>query len=113
MAHKTFISYKYSEAVELRNRIINALGADAQYYKGENSHSQDLSGYKAESIKSTLRNMIWDTSVTIVIASPNMRQSKWMEWEISYSLKQISRNQITSKTNGLVIVAKKDSYRGY
>lgn len=113
MAHKTFISYKYSEAVELRDKIINALGDDAQYYKGENSHSQNLSGYKAESIKSTLRNMIWDTSVTIVIASPNMQQSKWMEWEISYSLKQIARNNITSKTNGLVIVAKRDPYLGY
>lgn len=113
MAHKTFISYKYSEAVELRDKIIKALGDDAQYYKGENSYSQDLSGYKAESIKSTLRNKIWDTSVTIVIASPNMQQSKWMEWEISYSLKQIARNQITSKTNGLVIVAKKVPYWGY
>lgn len=113
MAHKTFISYKYSEAVDLRNRIISALGVDAQYYKGENTHSQDLSSYKAESIKDALRNMIWDTSVTIVIASPNMQQSKWMEWEISYSLKQIARNQITSKTNGLVIVAKKDAYCGY
>lgn len=26
MAHKTFISYKYSEAQDLRDRIIKALG---------------------------------------------------------------------------------------
>lgn len=29
MAHKTFISYKYSEARELRDKIIEALGDDA------------------------------------------------------------------------------------
>ena len=35
MAHKTFISYKYSESQDLRDRIIDALGEDATYYKGE------------------------------------------------------------------------------
>lgn len=34
MARKTFISYKYSDAKEVRNRIIKALGEDAAYYKG-------------------------------------------------------------------------------
>ena len=29
MAHKTFISYKYSEAQDLRDNIIDALGDDA------------------------------------------------------------------------------------
>ncbi len=42
MAHKTFISYKYSEAQNLRDRIIKALGDDASYYKGETSDSPDL-----------------------------------------------------------------------
>ena len=37
MAHKTFISYKYSESQDLRDRIIDALGEDATYYKGETS----------------------------------------------------------------------------
>lgn len=35
MAHKTFISYKYSEAQDLRDKIIKALGDDASYYQGE------------------------------------------------------------------------------
>lgn len=35
MAHKTFISYKYSEAQHLRDKIIYALGEDVSYYKGE------------------------------------------------------------------------------
>ena len=42
MAHKTFISYKYSESQDLRDRIIDALGEDAAYYKGETSDSITL-----------------------------------------------------------------------
>jgi len=35
MAHKTFISYKYSEAQNVRNAILKSLGEDAIYYQGE------------------------------------------------------------------------------
>ncbi len=42
MAHKTFILYKYSETQKLREDIIEALGDDATYYKGETSDSADL-----------------------------------------------------------------------
>lgn len=42
MAHKTFISYKYSESRWLRDDIIDALGDDATYYKGENVDSKDM-----------------------------------------------------------------------
>lgn len=42
MAHKTFISYKYSEARTLRDKIIDAMGEDASYYQGETSDSPDL-----------------------------------------------------------------------
>ena len=41
MAHKTCISYKYSESQELRDRIIQAMGSDAAYYTGETSESPD------------------------------------------------------------------------
>ena len=37
MAHKTFISYKYSEATGLRDAIIKKMGSDATYYQGETS----------------------------------------------------------------------------
>lgn len=35
MAHKTFISYKYSESRFYRDQILDALGDDAVFYKGE------------------------------------------------------------------------------
>lgn len=107
MAHKTFISYKYSEAQELRNDIISALGDDATYYKGETSDSPDLTDTSTENIKKDLKDMMYDTSVTIVIISPNMKDSKWIDWEIEYCLKNITRKERTSHTNGVVGVIMK------
>lgn len=107
MSHKTFISYKYSEAKNLRNSIIDALGDDAIYYQGETSTSPDLSDTSTENIKKNLTDMMYDTSVTIVIISPNMKNSNWIDWEIEYSLKNITRNGRTSHTNGVVGVIMK------
>lgn len=107
MAHKTFISYKYSEAQRLRDDIIKALGEDATYYKGETSTSPDLTDTTTENIKRNLRNMMYDTSVTIVIISPNMKSSKWIDWEIEYCLKDNTRKGRTSHTNGVVGVIMK------
>lgn len=107
MAHKTFISYKYSEARNLRNSIIDALGDDATYYQGETSSSPDLSDTSTENIKRNLTDMMYDTSVTIVIISPNMKNSNWIDWEIEYSLKNITRKGRTSHTNGVVGVIMK------
>lgn len=112
MAHKTFISYKYSEAQDLRDDIIDALGDDASYYTGETSDSPDFSDTSTENIKRNLTDMMYNTSVTIVIISPNMNQSNWIDWEIEYCLKEISRKDRTSKTNGLVGVIMKYNY-GY
>lgn len=102
MAHKTFISYKYSEATRLRDAIIDRLGEDAQFYKGETSDSPDLTDTTTENIKRALADMMYDTSVTIVIISPNMKNSKWIDWEIEYSLKNITRKNRTSHINGVV-----------
>ncbi|MHC1720136.1 MAG: hypothetical protein AB9844_05535 [Clostridiaceae bacterium] len=54
MSHKTFISYKYSEARKLRDAIIDALGDDATYYQGETSSSPDLSDTSTEILRKIL-----------------------------------------------------------
>ena len=102
MAHKTFISYKYSEAQGLRDKIIHALGENASYYQGETSDSPDLTDYKTETIREHLKDMIFGTTVTIVIISPHMTESEWIDWEIEYSLREYSRNGKKSKSNGIV-----------
>ena len=102
MARKTFISYKYSEAKGLRDKILKALGDDATYYQGETADSPDLTDQSTETIKEKLKDMMYTTSVTIVVVSPNFKESKWIDWEIEYCLKEISRQNRTSKTNGVV-----------
>lgn len=107
MAHNTFISYKYSEARDVRDRIIDALGDDAVYYKGETSDSPDMTDFKTKTIREALKDMLFDTTVTIVVVSPHMTESKWIDWEIEYSLREYSRNGVKSSPNGLVGVIKK------
>jgi hypothetical protein len=112
MARKTFISYKYSDATDLRDTILKKLGSDAKYYQGETADSPDLTNTSVENIKKNLRDMMFDTSVTIVVISPSMKQSKWIDWEIEYSLKEITREDKTSRTNGIlgVIMKYNNSY---
>lgn len=107
MARKTFISYKYSEATDLRDTIIEKLGEDAKYYQGETADSPDLTDTSTENIKKNLKDMMYASSVTIVILSPNLIQSKWIDWEIEYCLKEITREDKTSRTNGIVGVVQK------
>ncbi len=107
MARNVFISYKYSEARDLRDRIIRKLGIQGHYYQGETSQSPDLIDFTTETIKRKLADMMYKTSVTVVILSPNMKSSKWIDWEIEYSLKNIVRQNRTSHTNGVVCVIMK------
>lgn len=107
MLHKTFISYKYSDARELRDRIIRNMGDYAKYYNGENGFSPNKSDDSDNAIWEYLKDMIWGTSVTILILSPEMRESTWIEDEISYSLKKIPRDGTQSQRNGVVAVIKK------
>lgn len=108
MAHKTFISYKYSESQDLRDKIIKKLGTDATFYKGETSKSPNLTDYTTNTIRKNLADMIYDTTVMIVIISPNMKQSEWMEWEIKYALREQTRNGRTSHADGVVCVVQKN-----
>lgn len=102
MARKTFISYKYNESCKYRDKVIESLGDDATYYTGETADSPDISNLKVDSIKNHLKDMIFNTTVTMVILSPSLVKSKWVEWEIEYSLSKYSRDGKTSSINGLI-----------
>lgn len=107
MAHETFISYKYSDAVDVRDRIYENMGEYAKFYRGENGFSPNKSDDSDDVIWNYLKDMIWGTSVTIVVLSPEMLNSSWIEDEISYSLKKVSRDGTQSQRNGVVAVIKK------
>ena len=113
MGHKIFISYKYhdSNVRKINNNsqictvrdyvdiLQNYFDKTDNIYKGEND-GEDLSHLTDERIWTTLKNRIWDSTLTIVMISPNMNdgsneRNQWIPWEISYSLKEEARkNQV-------------------
>ena len=132
MGHKIFVSYKYADA-DVKNltwwenstvrdyvtEFQNKLSAEDDINKGEED-DEDLSEPSEEVIWEKLKNRIYDSSVTVVFISPNMRESskadrdQWIPWEISYSLKEISRKtktgkSVTSRSNAMVAVVLPDS----
>ena len=138
MGRKIFISYKYkdNQVYTLRNTYLPAttvrdyvddlesrFSSSDHIYKGE-SDGENLSRLSEESIWGKLKNRIYDSSLTIVMLSKGMKEyykadkEQWIPWEISYSLKEISRtnsagNSVTSKTNALLAIVLPDTNNSY
>lgn len=136
MGRKIFVSYKYADnTVENLTAFTNStvrdyvtefekiLDSTDHIYKGE-SDGEDLSKLSEETIWQKLRDRIYDSSITIIFISPQMRDyskkdiDQWIPWEVSYSLKETSRknkngDSITSKTNAMIAVVLPDSAGSY
>ena len=136
MGRKVFVSYKYADTSvapvlnsyhgyntttvrDYVDIIENRMGnTNCAYYKGERNN-QDLSYLTEDMIWEKLKDKIYDSSVTIVLISPNMREiyrydeDQWIPWEISYSLRNQSRNGRISYSNALLFVILPNSYGSY
>ncbi len=140
MGYKIFVSYKYKDnsvypLSSYRNGFpfpygnpttvrdyVDKLEAyfdhTSNIYKGE-SDDEDLSNYSDDAIWEKLKDRIFDSSVTIVMISPNMREphrsekSQWIPWEISYSLRETTRGDRTSRSNAVLAVILPDFHYRY
>jgi hypothetical protein len=130
MSRKIFVTYKYADnkvaalggnqnttARDFLNLLEEKLSQD-HIYKGEQD-GQSLANFKESTIASKLRDKIYDSSLTIILISKGMKDvsipenDQWMPWEISYCLKEHSRDGVASRTNALLAVVLPDENVSY
>ena len=130
MGRKIFVSYKHNDTAvatidghqtTARNYVDvleRRFEGGNHIYKGERDN-EDLSALKDDTIAAHLCDKMYDSSITIIMISKGMKdpyrdeKNQWIPWEVSYSLKEMSRGGRTSTTNAMLAVVLPDENGRY
>ncbi len=135
MGRKVFISYKYKDTnvrqmplimfsenrkTRVRDYVdeLQKLIGEDNINKGEKD-GEDMSVLENSTIQSVLGDKIYDSTITLVLISPHMKDpylpetEQWIPWEISYSLREQSREGRKSKTNAVMAIVLPDANNSY
>lgn len=80
---------------------------------------ESLADFKDSEIQTALKDKIFGSSVTIVMISKGMKEigkvenEQWIPWEVSYSLKEITRADRTSRMNAVLGIVLPDETGNY
>ena len=132
MGRKIFVSYKYADdqvlALESSGLgvttprhyvdVLQDLLDDEDHVNKGEEDEESLADLSEDTIEEKLRDRIFDSTLTIAMLSPRMRDrapdvDQWMPWEISYSLKKKVREDKTSKPNALLGIVLPDASGSY
>lgn len=131
MPRNVFVSYKYADedvqhlnghfptkARHYVDEVEKLLASEDHIYYGEHD-GEDLSDWSEDDIWDELKDRIFPTTCTIVLISPNMKEtnrydkSQWIPWEISYSIRETVRNDRKSHRNSILAVVLPDKNGSY
>jgi hypothetical protein len=132
---KIFISYKYGDTnvqalpdftgpyeLTTARHYVDALQALLDYTDHINKGEKDqesLGEFKDSTIATKLKGKIYDSTMTIVLMSPNMKDyacaedDQWIPWEVAMSLRELTREGRVSGTNAMMAIALPDIYGQY
>jgi len=138
MGNKVFISYKYADksVQELSSTLFWEKTTPRHYVdiiqdkllpkyghinKGE-TDNESLEDFKDAAIRTKLSDKIFDSTITLVLLSPNMKEEgyfapdekdQWIPWEVSYALRKKNRSDKISHPNAVLAIILPDQNGSY